>query len=277
MYAARMRFLKILLLVAAAACGSSRSTYARYPGAPVAFDRTTAKPEALELAEKILAAHGGAAAWEKAKQIRWHQSIEHEGKVLVSGGHAWDRWNGRHWAELDRDDGNNTGVMYEIYGDYASGYILSKSGSKQPVPPAEIRQAIVLARQAWQRDTTVLLAPFLLLDPGSRLELVGEIKDDATGTIYTELKLTFDPKDTMRTGVVVHLYADKTTGLVNRLDLEIGADRYAYTLGAFQNVGGLKLATERKNANSGEVVKLKDIKVGDPDDELYITPLFGPA
>ena len=272
-----MRILAILLLVAAAACGSSRSTYARYPGAPVAFDRATNKPEAVALAEKVLAAHGGAAAWEKAKQIRWHQAIERDGKVVTSGQQAWDRWNGRHWLELDRDDGNNTGVMYEIYGDYASGYILSKSGSKQPVPPAEIRNAIVLARQAWQRDATILCAPFLLLEPGSKLELVGEIKDDATGGVYTELKLTFDPKDTVRAGLTVHLYADAATGLVGRIDLEVGADRFAYTLSGFQNVGGLKLATERKNTGSGEAVKLKDIKVGGVDDDLYMTPLFGPA
>ena len=272
-----MRILTLVFLLAAACGGSSRSTFAQYPGAPPAYDRTTAKPEALELAEKVIAAHGGAAAWDKAKQIRWRQAIERDGKVVASGSQAWDRWNARHWAELDRDDGNNTGVMYEIYGDYASGYILAKSGSKQPVPPAEIRQAITLARSAWQRDSTILLAPFLLLDPGTKLEMLGEIKDDTTGAIYTELKLTFDPKDPARAGLVVHVYVDKTTYTVGRVEIEIGADRFAYTLSNYQTVGGLKLATERKNLGSGEIVRLSDIKVGGVDDELYMTPLFGPA
>jgi hypothetical protein len=124
-----MRILSLVFLLAAACGGPSRSTMARHPGAPLTYDRTTAKPEALELADKVIEAHGGMAAWDKVKQIRWKQSIEREGKVVGSGSQAWDRWNARHWAELDRDDGNNTGVMYEIYGDYASGYILSKSGS----------------------------------------------------------------------------------------------------------------------------------------------------
>ena len=272
-----MRILALLLVLAAACGGPSRSTYARYPGAPVAFDRATSKPEALAVADKVIAAHGGAAAWENAKQIRFRQAIEKDGKVLVSGSHAWDRWNARHWAELDRHDGNNTGVMYEIYGGYQSGYILAKSGSKQPVPPAEVRQAVALSRQAWQRDTTILLAPFLMEEPGSKVELIGDIKDDSNGQIYTQLKLSFDPKDTARAGMSVNLYVDQTTFLVARIDLVIGSDTFAYTLGNYQTVGGLKVATERKNLGSGETIKITEIKVGGVDDELYITPLYGPA
>jgi hypothetical protein len=272
-----MRILALFFCCLAACGGSSRTTPARYPGAPLAFDRAGTKPDALALADKVLAAHGGAANWEKAKQVRWRQSIERDGKVVGSGQQAWDRWNARHWAELDRTDGQNTGVMYEIYGDYMAGYVLSKSGAKQPVPNTEVRAAIALARQAWQRDSTILLAPFLLHEPGSKLELVGPVKDDKTGAEYQELKLTFDPKDTARAGLVVHVYADSTTGVVGRVELEVGADRYAYTLGGYQDIGGLKLATERTNLGSGEIVKLKDLKAGGVDDELYIAPLFGPA
>jgi hypothetical protein len=270
-----MRILALVFMLAACG-GSSRSTFARHPGAPLTFDRATTKPEALELADKVIAAHGGAAAWAQAKQVRWKQAIMRDGKVAASGSQAWDRWNGRHWAELDRDDGNNTGVMYEIYGDYTAGYILSKSGSKQPVPPAEVRQAVQLARAAWARDTTILLAPFLLEEPGSKIELLGEIKDDTTGALYQEIRLTFDPKDAGRASLIGHIYVDKTTFMVGRVELEVGADRYAYTLGGYQTVGGLKLATERKNLGSGELVKLSELKVGGVDDELYIAPLFGP-
>ncbi|MBA3501215.1 MAG: hypothetical protein M4D80_12495 [Myxococcota bacterium] len=272
-----MRILPLVFLLLAACGGSSRSTFARHPGAPLVYDRASAKPEAIEFAEKVIAAHGGVAAWDNAKQIRWKQAVEIDGKKVTSGSHAWDRWNARHWAELDRDDGNNAGVMYEIYGEYSSGYILAKSGSKQPVPPAEVRQANTFARAAWQRDTTILAAPFLLLEPGSKLELLGEIKDDTSGALYTELKVTFDPKDTARAGVILHVYVDKTTFAVGRIELEIGADRFAYTLSNFQTVGGLKFATERKNIGSGEVVKVTELKVGGVDDDLYMTPIYGPA
>lgn len=273
-----MRILTTLLFVVVAACGgSSRSTYALYPGSPPAFDRATTKPEAVELADKVIAAHGGTANWEKAKQIRWRQSIERDGKVVLAGTQAWDRWNARHWAELDRDDGNNSGVMYDIYGDYRSGYVLAKSGSKQPVPPAEVQNAIKVARGAWQRDATLLAAPFLLEEPGAKLELVGDIKDDASGNIYAELRVLFDARDTARAGMILHVYVDKTTFMVGRVELEVGQERYAYSVTSYVDAGGLKLATERKNLGSGEIVKISDLKVGGVDDELYMTPLFGPA
>jgi len=275
-YAAGMRILVAsALVILLAACGASRSTYARHPGAPLAFDRAGTKPEALEIADKVLAAAGGAANWEKAKQIRWRQAILRDGKPAMSGQQAWDRWNARHWAEVDRDDGNNSGVMYEIYGEYRAGYVLAKSGSKQPVTTGEVVAATKLARSAWQRDATIAFAPFLLEEPGSKLEYVGTVKDDATGAEYHELKLTFDPKDPARAGLTVHVYADKTTFVVGRVELETAeGERYAYTLGGYQTVGGLSLATERKNLGSGEVVKLSEIKVGEVDDTLYMAPIF---
>lgn len=271
-----MRILAIAILLCACG-GPARTTPARHPGAPAAFDRAGTKPEALAIADKVLAAAGGAASWEKAKQIRWRQTLVRDGKPAMSGQQAWDRWNARHWAELDRDDGNNTGVMYEIYGDYQAGYVLAKSGSKQPVPSAEVRAAIQLARSAWQKDVTIMCAAFLLEEPGSKVDYLGEIRDSESGAEYHDLVLAFDPQDTARAGLRVHIYADKTTFQIGRVELETaGGERYGYTLGNYQTVGGLQIATERKNLGSGEIVQLADVKVGGVDDELYVAPLFGP-
>jgi hypothetical protein len=273
-----MRIVIAALLCVAAACGSSRSTFAQYPGAPPAFDRANTKPEALELADKILAAAGGAPAWQKAKMVRWKQEIVRDGKTAMMVQQAWDRWNQRHWAEIDRDDGNNAGVTYEIYGEYRGGYVLNKSDHKQPVTTKETLAAMQLARDAFKRDTTVLLAPFLLQEPGSKLEYQGDVKDDATGTEYKELKVTFDPKDTARAGLVLHVYADKNTFVVGRISLENEKnEQYVYTLAGHQMFGGIQIATERKNVGTNEVIKISDIKVGAVDDELFMAPMFGPA
>src|SRR5688572_26991257 len=111
-----MRFL--LCLLAVAACGPGRTSYARYPGAPVAFDRATADPKALEIADKVFAAGGGPGNWEKAKQIRWTQTTTTDGKVVQSGEQAWDRWNGRHYGRLKGAESDLV-VAYELYGDFA--------------------------------------------------------------------------------------------------------------------------------------------------------------
>jgi hypothetical protein len=274
-----MRILVTALLCLAAACGgSSRTAQARYPGSPATFDRATTKPEALEIADKVVAAAGGAAAWEKARMIRWHQEIIRDGKVAMSGSQAWDRWNARHWAELDQPEGTNVGATYELFGDYKAGYVLSKSGHKQPLPTKDTNDALARAKDVFPRDTTAMFAAFLLEEPGAKLEYQGKVKDEAGGAEYHELKVTFDPKDTSRTGIVLHVFADVNTFVVGRVELEDAkGDRYAYQMSNMQSFGGLQIATERKNLGSGETIKISDVKAGAVDDELFTVPMFGPT
>ena len=267
-----MKLLSLAFLLAVGCGGPSRSTYALYPGAPVAFDRASAKPEALEIADMVLAAHGGAAAWQAAKQIRWHQVFTAEGRPPVTGDQAWDRWNARHWASLDREKGGAFAVMYDIYGDHGIGYIQGRSGGRQTVPTGEAADGVKIARKAWQRDVTAAFAPFLMFEPGAKLEYVGLAKD---GEIEMhELKLTFDPQDTARTGIEVHVYADKTTFLVARVTVRNAAGELSgYALSAYQDVGGLKIATQRKNLGNGEITTLTELKVSAPEEELFIAPV----
>lgn len=273
-----MRILLPALLCLAAACGGpSRTVQARYPGSPATFDRASSNTEAIEVADKVIAAAGGAVAWEKAKMIRWRQAIERDGKVAASGSQAWDRWNARHWAEIDREEKQNVGVAYELYGDYRAGYVLSKSGNKQPIPTKDTVDTLNIAKTTFTRDTAIMFAAFLLEEPGAKLEYQGKVKDEASGTEYHELKVTFDSKDTARAGTILHVFADQNTFVVGRVELEIGQDRYAYQLDKPQTVGGIQLATERKNLGSGEVIKISDIKVGGVDDELFTVPMFGPS
>jgi hypothetical protein len=46
-----------------------------------------------------------------------------------------------------------------------------------------------------------------------------------------------------------------------------------YEMKDYQAFGGLQIATERKNLGSGEIVKLTDVKVSGPDDDLFIAPV----
>ena len=109
-----MRFVSLLAaLTLAAGCGGpARTTQARYPGAALTFDRTTQDAKALEIADKVLAASGGAAAWTAAKQLRWAQAVSLDGKVTLSGEQAWDKWNGRHWGSVDRGEDGSLVVVF---------------------------------------------------------------------------------------------------------------------------------------------------------------------
>jgi len=267
-----MKHLLLALVLAAGCGGPARTTYARHPGAAVMFDRTTASEETLAMADKVLAAHGGAAAWEAAKQIRWKQTVTSDGKVTSTVEQAWDRWNARHWAQLEREKGGAFAVMYDIYGSYGAGYIQGRSGGKQVVPTGEAAEGVKVARKAWQRDAVVTLAAFQMFEPGAKLEYKGIARD---GDLELhELQVTFDPKDVARAGLELHVYCDKDTFLVKRVALnQPNGDRSVYEMTSYQAIGGLQIATERKNLGSGEIVKLSDVTVGSPDDDLYIAPV----
>lgn len=268
----RMNKLLLALVLAAGCGGPARTMYARPPGVAQTFDRTTASKETLEMADKVFAAHGGEAAWDKAKQIRWKQTVTMDGRPTSAVEEAWDRWNARHWASLEREKGGAFAVMYDIYGTYSAGYIQGRSGGKQVVGSGEAADGVAMARKAWQRDTVATLAPFLMYEPGAKVEYKGIAKD---GDLELhELMVTFDPKDTARAGTELHLYVDKETFLVKRLAVAIGSgEKSVYELGGYKAFGGLQIATERKNLGSGEVVLVTDVSVGSPDDELYIAPV----
>lgn len=262
----------ILAALSLAACGPGRTSFARYPGAPAAFDRTASAPEALEIADKVFAAAGGPGNWERAKQVRWKQTVTLEGAVSSSGEHAWDRWNARHHGRLDYKDGGGVVVMYELFGDFSAGYVESARGFKTPMPSEERGDAIKIARKAWATDASIMCMPYLLQEPGAKLEYGGLVRDGEAE--YHDLKLTFDAKDTTRAGLVFHAFVDKTGDSIYRVEVERpGGERVGYVLADWTTVGGLKFPATRKNIGTGEVVSSKDIKVSEPDDDLYIAPV----
>src|SRR5262245_7728782 len=112
----RLGFLLVTLLaLASAACGPSRSTFARYPNPPAAFDRAKSNAQAVAIADKVLAAAGGAAAWDKARQIKWEQSKIENGAPKLHGEQALDRWNQRHYGRVETPDGAAI-IAYAVYG-----------------------------------------------------------------------------------------------------------------------------------------------------------------
>src|SRR3954471_9287316 len=128
-------FVLVLGLATAAACGGpSRTTYARYPTASATFDRASQDPKALAVADKVIATAGGAAAWEKAKQLRWSQSIVHDGKEVLGGEQAWDRWNGRQYGRAHREGGDIV-VIRDIYGSTENAYM--DPGNGKPLKKIE--------------------------------------------------------------------------------------------------------------------------------------------
>jgi hypothetical protein len=265
-----LRILLLALLVAA--CGPGRTSFATYPNAPTAFDRAGSDPKALEIADKVFVAAGGPGNWEKAKQLRWKQTVTADGKVTLDTEQAWDRWNGRHYGRLVRGE-QHLIVAYELYGDFSMGFAEENEGKKkQNFDESSRTSAVKLARENFNLHTSVLAVHLMLFDPGAKLAYVGPANDESGNEKLDELKITFD--EPLRKESEFRLFVDRGTNLPHRVEIVKGTEKVGFTLANWVTVGGMKFATTRGNLGySGETVAIKDIKVSDPDDDLYIAPI----
>ena len=199
---------RLLLLVLLAAC-SGRTAYQRYPGAPAVFERAASDAKAVEIADKVFAAAGGHGNWDKAKQIRWRQTITADGKQIVDVSHIWDRWNGRHLGRLHRTDGTDLVVGYDLYGSFSMGYV-QQPGEKEKktnLDEAGRNTGLKIAKEAFNEHTAVMTMQFLMLEPGTKLAYVGPQNDEGGKDNWDELKVTF--ADPLRQDLEFHPVVDR--------------------------------------------------------------------
>jgi hypothetical protein len=268
-----MRIVTLLAAFALLACGPGRTTFARYPGAADTFDRTAQDPKALEIADRVLTAHGGADKWATAKQLRWSQSITHDGKEVIGGEQAWDRWNGRHHGRARREGGDLI-VIRDIYNE-SNSHALREKEHRQRKIEGGAAEAIATAKERWEFDTAILFMPFLMQEPGAKLEYAGEMPGEGETTLDV-LKVAFDPKDSTRTARY-HVAVSRESNMIVRIEIQKRGkgenERLGYGLGNWLDAGGMKVPGTAENIGfKGEVATYKDVKVGEPDDSLYIPP-----
>lgn len=271
-----MRFVFLLALLLLA-CGPGRTTHARYPGSTPTFDRAAQDAKALEIADRVLAAAGGAQKWAATKQLRWSQVVTHDGKPIVEGEQAWDRWNGRHHGRVKRGEEGDIIVMRSIYDE--GGHVYMDRGDNKPLRKIEggSQEALAAARERWEFDTAILFMPFLLEEPGTQLSYVGEAQSD-DGKTLDVIKVVLDPKDRTRTATY-QLQVTRDTNLIARYEIQKagkGEDqRLGYGVTSWLDGGGLKVPGTVENLGfKGEVVTFKDLTVGEPDDVLFVPPAY---
>lgn len=256
-----------LALLALVACGPGRTTMARYPNAPAAWNRAGSDPKAVEIADKVVANYGGMAKWQAVKQISWHESIVDEGKPPMEGEQAWDRWNARTMGRLIGDHGDVV-VRRELYGEYESAYGES-GGKRQKLDDKESPPAIKVGIERWQFSSVALSAPFLLEEVGTVLKYNGQAKGDNDKPVDM-IGITFDPGEKARAGTSYVVGVDPETSMIVRLEVVASGGNIAYKPDNLVEVNGLKFPTIEHNIGlPTEHIEFKDIKIAEPEDSLY--------
>ena len=263
-----MKSIALAVLALTCACGPGRSTFQRYPNAAPTFDRAKSDAKAVELADKVVAAAGGMDKWNTVKQIRWSEQVSNAGKVVIDGEEAWDRWNARFYGKVFGDHGDVV-IKRDLYGDHQEAWG-EQPGKRMQLDPKEAEQAAKIAIDRWQFDTAALAMPFLLEEPGSHLAYGGQAQGD-NGPLEI-ITLTFDPNDKARAGTSYQVGVDPATNTIARLEVVKSTGNLGYKLSGWTDVNGMKFPTVYNNLGlTTEVINVKDIKIGDPEDSLYVT------
>jgi len=229
-------FAAALLLAAAPLAGQT---------AP-AFDVARSDARAVAVAERVVEALGGTAAWEATRFVRFDFAGRRR--------HWWDRYDGRHRVEGTTQEGAPYVVLHNVQSREGRAWV-----GGQAVSGDRAKEMLENAYGAWVNDTYWLLMPFKMKDPGVILAYEGE--EQVNGSTYDKVRLSFEgvgltPQDRY------WVYVDRTSGLV---------DRWAYVLQGqspppttwiwkdWQSYGRLKLSPLRVNAENGRELRLDAI------------------
>jgi hypothetical protein len=144
-----------------------------------------ADEKADALGHELIAALGGEAAWEKARQFRFDFVVAREGKEIARFSHLWDRYTG----DYRLTGTEKTGAPYAVYFNVNTreGRVFVNGSSVEGEPKAE---HLKNAYERFINDMYWLLAPWKVFDPGVHRSYDGE-KPCPDGSPCDILKLTF--------------------------------------------------------------------------------------
>lgn len=214
------------------------------PPAP-GFNAAGSSAEAIRIADQVMAAMGGRAAWDATRYLSWN--------FFGRRTHVWDKWTG-----AERFEQGDQLVLMNLGSKQGRAW---KAG-QEITDPAELERALDNGYRAWINDSYWLLMPYKLKDSGVTLGMKGEgaLADGRPAWI---LQLTFE-------GVGVtpqnkyDVYVAKDTHLVEQWSYYPTADETepAFTTpwAEWRRHGAILLSGDRGELR-GNPARLTDIKV----------------
>ena len=216
-------------------------------------------PRAVALAQRLLAALGGETAWSAARCWYFTYTVGDVRGEKLRRKHYWDRTTGQHRMEgLDRRQ--RPYLLIHTVGHSAGA--LAVRGGAPVTDTAEVRSLARTADSLWVNDSTWLLLPFKLRDPGARLAY-GGTKNEAAKT-WDVIEVAFDPLPLAPRGRY-QLYLERTTGMLERTALvdAAGISTATYEWLGWRIFGGVLLAGERRAVGTGTAILFPQLAVLD--------------
>jgi hypothetical protein len=221
---------------------------------------------------ELIAAMGGQAAWEKARQFRFDFVVVKEGREVARFAHVWDRYTGDYRLQgLDK-----AGAPYSVYFN-----VNTKAGTAfvngVAADGVERAKRLESAYERFINDTYWLLAPWKIFDPGVRLAYEGERPCPGGGDCDV-LKLSFDgvgltPKD------VYWLWISREGRRMVQWQYVLGGADEPPTTAAWkdwQMLGGVLLSLDKPITGEPFEIRFDRVAVGPARDDALFKPPAGP-
>lgn len=142
-------------------------------------------PKAVEIADRVMEALGGAKSWDAARGLRWSFGVEERDTVRWSRRHAWDKHSGMHRVEGTTRSGAKYCMIHKVGENTGKVWM-----NGTPLEGDSLAKMVKLSQSLWVNDTYWMLMPYKLRDPGVTLKYDGEVEDG--DTTYDKLALSFD-------------------------------------------------------------------------------------
>jgi hypothetical protein len=209
------------------------------------FNPENSDKQAVDLAEKVLKAHGGKENWNNTRYIAWN--------FLGARDLVWDKYTGN--VRIDFPGQNST---YLININQDTGRV--KIGDRELTKNDSLDQYIKRGKQIWVNDSYWLVFPFKFKDPGVRLKYIGE-GTTLTGNSAEVISLSFEkvgftPQNKYKA------YIDPETHLVLQWDYFQNASDSAAAFQSewtdYQKHGDLYLSSGRGERSLGNIKVAQD-------------------
>jgi len=223
-----------------------------------------AEPQARRVAERVVEALGGEAAWGNVRLVHFGFAGRRT--------HHWDLTTGRHRVEGETRDGERYLVIEHL--DDRTGRAWVDGVEVAGERAAELLET---AYGAWVNDTYWLLMPYKLLDPG--VHLTHERTEEVGGAVYDVLGLRFDAVG-LTPGDRYWAWVNRDTGLMDRwaYRLQSQPEDAEPTVWLWQGWdwygpegARVRLAPRREMLDGGRTLLLDPIEISDAVPEALFT------
>ncbi|GAB4022782.1 hypothetical protein [Spirosoma koreense] len=172
----------------------------RSPNPPASgFDATGSDARAVQIADAVMAAMGGRAAWDETQLISWN--FDGERKFV------WDKWSGD--VRIDNLHDDQT-ILMNINNDMGRVF----RNGEEVTNPDSVAKYVKQGKRTWISDSYWLLMPFKLKDAGVTLKYLGD-ETTRAGRPADVLQLTLKNGSAM-SGNRYKIWVDKKTRLVSQ-------------------------------------------------------------